>query len=165
MTRFFIQNIAVKDVMTPIDRTFMLSVDDKLSFETIAKIFKTGFSRIPIYEITKVRLRFYWKMRKLRLTVCSKKDNVIGLLFVKDLIFLDPDDEIPIRSFVQIFGRGVHVVWPDDTLGDVLAELKKGRTHLAVVRDVNNTNDTQDPFYEMKGIITLEGMYTIRDAH
>lgn len=130
------KNIAVKDVMTPIDRTFMLSVDDKLSFETIAKIFKTGFSRIPIYEIT--------------------KDNVIGLLFVKDLIFLDPDDEIPIRSFVQIFGRGVHVVWPDDTLGDVLAELKKGRTHLAVVRDVNNTNDTQDPFYEMKGIITLE---------
>lgn len=130
------KNIAVKDVMTPIDRTFMLSVDDKLSFETIAKIFKTGFSRIPIYEIT--------------------KDNVIGLLFVKDLIFLDPDDEIPIRSFVQIFGRGVHVVWPDDTLGDVLAELKKGRTHLAVVRDVNNTNDTQDPFYEVKGIITLE---------
>ena len=41
--------------MTPIDRTFMLSVDDKLSFETIAKIFKTGFSRIPVYEITKVR--------------------------------------------------------------------------------------------------------------
>lgn len=90
------------------------------------------------------------------------KDNVIGLLFVKDLIFLDPDDEIPIRSFVQIFGRGVHVVWPDDTLGDVLAELKKGRTHLALVRDVNNTDDSQDPFYEVKGIITLEGMHTIR---
>ena len=57
------------------------------------------------------------------------------------------------------------MVWPDDTLGDVLAELKKGRTHLAVVRDVNNTNDTQDPFYEVKGIITLEGMYPMRDAH
>lgn len=56
--RFLLQNIAVKDVMTPIERTFMLSVDDKLSFETIAKIFKTGFSRIPIYEITKVRHRF-----------------------------------------------------------------------------------------------------------
>ena len=41
--------------MTPIDRTFMLNVDDKLSFETIAKIFKTGYSRIPIFEITKVR--------------------------------------------------------------------------------------------------------------
>lgn len=117
----------------------MLSVDDKLSFETIARIFKTGFSRIPIYEVT--------------------RDNIIGLLFVKDLIFIDPEDEIPVRSFVQIFGRGVHVVWPDDTLGDVLTELKKGRTHLALVRDVNNTDESQDPFYEVKGIITLEGRF------
>lgn len=73
---------------------------------------------------------------------------------------MDPEDEVPIRSFVQIFGRGIHVVWPDDTLGDVLAELKKGRTHLAVVRDVNNTDESQDPYYEVKGIITLEGMYS-----
>jgi metal transporter CNNM len=130
------KNMKVKDVMTTMDRTFMLNVDDKLSFETIAKIFKTGYSRIPIYEIT--------------------RDNIIGLLFVKDLIFIDPEDEVPIRSFVQIFGRGVHVVWPDDTLGDVLAELKKGRTHLALVRDVNNADETQDPYYEVKGIITLE---------
>jgi hypothetical protein len=84
------------------------------------------------------------------------QNNVIGLLFVKDLIFIDPEDETPVRGFVQIFGRGVHVVWPDDKLGDVLAELKQGRSHLALVRDVNNTDDTQDPYYEMKGIITLE---------
>lgn len=84
---------------------------------------------------------------------------MIGLLFVKDLIFIDPEDDVPIRSFVQIFGRGVHVVWPDDTLGDVLAELKKGRSHLALVRDVNNEDDTQDPYYEIRGIITLEGVF------
>ena len=121
----------------------MLSVDDKLSFETIAKIFKTGYSRIPVYEVS--------------------RDNVIGLLFVKDLIFIDPEDEVPIRSFIQIFGRGVHVVWPDDTLGDVLAELKQGKTHLALVRDVNNVDESQDPFYEVKGIITLEGAFTQTD--
>ena len=34
------QDIAVKNVMTPLERTFMLSVDEKLSFETIAKIFR-----------------------------------------------------------------------------------------------------------------------------
>ena len=135
--------MTVKEVMTSIDRTFMLSVDDKLSFETIAKIFKTGYSRIPVYEVS--------------------RDNVIGLLFVKDLIFIDPEDEVPIRSFIQIFGRGVHVVWPDDTLGDVLAELKQGKTHLALVRDVNNVDESQDPFYEVKGIITLEGTFTQHD--
>jgi metal transporter CNNM len=125
--------------MTTIERTFMVSVDEKLSFEMIAKIFKTGYSRIPVFEVS--------------------RDNVIGLLFVKDLIFIDPEDEVPIRSFVQIFGRSVHVVWPDDSLGDVLTELKKGRSHLALVRDVNNTDESQDPFYEIKGIITLEGEY------
>jgi metal transporter CNNM len=130
------KNTSVKEVMTPIERTFMLNVDEKLNFETVARIFRTGYSRIPVFEIS--------------------QNNVIGLLFVKDLIFVDPEDGTPVRSFVQIFGRGVHVVWPDDKLGDVLAELKQGRSHLALVRDVNNEDDTQDPFYEVKGIITLE---------
>jgi metal transporter CNNM len=44
----------VKEVMTPIELTYMLSVDDKLDFETIAKIFKTGYSRIPVFEVTVV---------------------------------------------------------------------------------------------------------------
>jgi hypothetical protein len=82
---------------------------------------------------------------------------VIGLLFVKDLIFIDPEDETRVADFVDIFGRGVHVVWPDDKLGDVLRELKGGRSHMAVVRDVNNeAGEDKDPFYEIKGIITLE---------
>eukprot|EP00533_Pseudo-nitzschia_delicatissima_P016068 CAMPEP_0197280056 /NCGR_PEP_ID=MMETSP1432-20130617/20974_1 /TAXON_ID=44447 /ORGANISM="Pseudo-nitzschia delicatissima, Strain UNC1205" /LENGTH=744 /DNA_ID=CAMNT_0042746681 /DNA_START=128 /DNA_END=2363 /DNA_ORIENTATION=- len=130
------KNIPVKDAMTAMEHTFMLGVDEKLSFETIGKIFKTGYSRIPVFEIS--------------------KSNIIGLLFVKDLIFLDPEDCVPVRSFIQIFGRNVHVVWPDDLLGDVLAVLKKGKSHLAVVRDVNNDDENQDPFYEVKGIITLE---------
>lgn len=48
------KSILVKEVMTATENAFMLNVDDKLSFETIAKIFKTGFSRIPVYEIQKV---------------------------------------------------------------------------------------------------------------
>ena len=104
------KNIPVKDAMTAMEHTFMLGVDEKLSFETIGKIFKTGYSRIPVFEIS--------------------KSNIIGLLFVKDLIFLDPEDCVPVRSFIQIFGRNVHVVWPDDLLGDVLAVLKKGKSHL-----------------------------------
>ena len=56
---------------------------------------------------------------------------------------------------------GVHVVWPDDKLGDVLRDLKKGHSHMALVRDVNNEDETQDPFYEIKGIITLEDIIEI----
>ena len=50
------KNLAVQDVMTPLVNTFMLNIEEKLNFETIAKIFKTGFSRIPVYEVTKVSL-------------------------------------------------------------------------------------------------------------
>ena len=64
------KDMTVSEVMTPLKNTFMLSVDEKLNFETIATIFKTGYSRIPIFEVS--------------------QNNIIGLLFVKDLIFIDP---------------------------------------------------------------------------
>jgi len=127
---------SVNEVMTPLVNTFMLSADERLGFDTVAKIFKTGYSRIPVYEVS--------------------HSNIIGLLFVKDLIFLDPEDEIPVKNFVQIFGRGLHVVWPDDKLGGVLKLLKSGRSHMALVRDVNDGDGKVDPYYEIKGIITLE---------
>ncbi|CAB9509237.1 Metal transporter CNNM4 [Seminavis robusta] len=129
------KDMTVSEVMTPLKNTYMLNVDERLNFETIASIFKTGYSRIPVYEVS--------------------KNNVIGLLFVKDLIFIDPEDTVPLRQFVQVFGRGVHVVWPVDKLGDVLRELRGGRSHMALVRDVVSVGDT-DPYYEIKGIITLE---------
>lgn len=78
--------MTVKEVMTPLQHTFMLNYDERLNFETIARIFKTGYSRIPVYEVS--------------------VSNIIGLLFVKDLIFIDPEDETPLRNFIQIFGRG-----------------------------------------------------------
>mmetsp|Transcript_22085 Transcript_22085/g.41725 ORF Transcript_22085/g.41725 Transcript_22085/m.41725 type:complete len:939 (-) Transcript_22085:304-3120(-) len=135
------RSVSVEEVMTPLDNTFMLSADERLGFDTVAKIFKTGYSRIPVYEVS--------------------MSNIIGLLFVKDLIFLDPEDEIPVKNFVQIFGRGLHVVWPDDKLGDVLKLLKHGRSHMALVRGVNEGDGKMDPFYEIKGIITLEDIIEI----
>lgn len=128
-------SVTVNEVMTPLINVFMLSADERLGFDVVAKIFKTGYSRIPVYEVS--------------------KSNIVGLLFVKDLIFLDPEDEIPVKNFVHIFGRGLHFVWADDNLGDVLKLLKSGKSHMAVVQDVNE-GDGGDPFYEVKGIITLE---------
>ena len=55
-------------------------------------IFKSGFSRIPVFG--------------------KDHNDVIGLLFTKDLIFIDPDDETPLKNFVQIFGRAVTVSAP-----------------------------------------------------
>ncbi len=136
------QDMVVREVMTPLENTFMISVDDRLTFETMATIFKTGYSRIPVYE--------------------SSVGNVIGLLFVKDLIFIDPEDATPVRNLMQIFGRSTHFVWPDDKLGEVLRHLKSGHTHMALVRGVsNNEDETLDPYYTLEGIITLEDIIEV----
>ncbi|GMH50474.1 hypothetical protein TrRE_jg10315, partial [Triparma retinervis] len=129
------QDKVVEEVMTPLEDVFMVSIDDKLTFDLVAEIFKSGFSRIPVYEVN--------------------EDSIVGLLLVKDLIFVDPEDEVLVRSFIQIFGRGLHVVWPDQSLGECLRTFKQGRGHMALVRDVVNEGG-MDPRYVVKGIITLE---------
>ena len=72
----------VKEVMTPIEKVHMVNIDDKLNFQTIARIFKSGFSRLPIYRD-------------------SKNRDIQGLLFTKDLIFIDPEDDTPVQQFLQ----------------------------------------------------------------
>ncbi|KAG5192642.1 putative magnesium and cobalt efflux protein corC [Tribonema minus] len=129
------KDIEVRAAMTPISKVYMLSAEDRLNFKTVSEIFRTGFSRIPVYG--------------------AGRDDIVGLVFTKDLIFIDPEDETPVKNFVQIFGRGVQVVWPDQRLGEVLKLFKQGRGHMAIVRDVNSSGPG-DPYYEVRGIITLE---------
>jgi hypothetical protein len=51
------KEMLVQDVMTPLKNTFMIDSSEKLNFETIAKLFKAGYSRIPVYEDNPVRIR------------------------------------------------------------------------------------------------------------
>jgi metal transporter CNNM len=130
------QDLDVGKVMTQLSDVFMLSASDNLNFKKITEIFKCGYSRIPVYE--------------------KDRTDIIGLIFVKDLIFVDPQDDTPVRNFIQIFSRSYHLVWPDQKLGDVLRLFKRGKSHIAIVRDVNQNEGNGDPFYEVKGVITLE---------
>ena len=45
---------------------------------------------------------------------------------------MNAEDEIPLRSFMNIFGRPILAVWLDDKLGDVLTLFKKRHSHLAI---------------------------------
>jgi metal transporter CNNM len=105
----------------------------------MSAIFKSGFSRVPI---------------------CGDDgmDDVVGLMLVKDLIFIDPDDETPIANFLTVFGRTIQTVWPDQGLHEALQVFRQGKGHLAIVRDVNNKSNELDPFYFSVGIITLEDL-------
>lgn len=130
------RDIQVHRVMTPVERVFALPIDGRLDFQTMADIFKSGFSRIPIYG-------------------AGGLNDICGLLLVKDLIFIDPDDQTPLANFLHVFGRPVQTVWADTPLHEALKMFRQGKGHLAIVQDVKQM-PFRDPFYATRGIITLE---------
>eukprot|EP01134_Creolimax_fragrantissima_P008562 CFRG8562T1 len=129
----------VKQVMTKMSDVFMISVSAKLDFKTLKRIVESGHSRVPVYEEG----------------VEGSDKKIVGILFVKDLTFVDPDDHIPLSAVIKFYDRQFNYVFEDTKLDEMLAAFKEGHCHLAVVRRVNNEGDG-DPFYENLGIITLE---------
>ena len=129
------KEMKVGEVMTPLEDVFMLSKHARLDFKVVRDIFQQGFSRIPVYG--------------------HDREDILGLLLVKDLIFIDPEDATPVENFIKVFGRATQFVWEDQKLDEVLKEFKKGQGHMAIVKNVDNSGPG-DPRYVMKGIITLE---------
>ncbi|KAI4351631.1 hypothetical protein L6164_005974 [Bauhinia variegata] len=99
-----------KDAMTPISETFSLDIDSKLDMNTMNLIMSKGYSRIPIHS--------------------GKPTNIIGLILVKNLIFLHPEDEMPIKYLTIRRIPRVDENWP---LYDILNIFQRGQSHMAVV--------------------------------
>ncbi|XP_077586115.1 metal transporter CNNM1 [Stigmatopora nigra] len=125
----------VEDVLTPLSDCYMLSADASLDFGTMSDVMQSGFTRIPVYE--------------------TNRSNIVDILFVKDLAFVDPDDCTPLKTITEFYKRPMHCVFSDTRLDVMLEEFKRGKSHLAVVQRVNNEGEG-DPFYEVMGIVTLE---------
>ncbi|KAM7385609.1 hypothetical protein PAMP_001685 [Pampus punctatissimus] len=125
----------VEDVLTPLTDCYMLSSDAMLDFCTMSDVMQSGFTRIPVYE--------------------NERSNIVDILFVKDLAFVDPDDCTPLKTITQFYKHPMHCVFNDTKLDVMLEEFKRGKSHLAVVQRVNSEGEG-DPFYEVMGIVTLE---------
>uniref|UniRef100_A0A3Q2R1M6 Metal transporter n=1 Tax=Fundulus heteroclitus TaxID=8078 RepID=A0A3Q2R1M6_FUNHE len=125
----------VEDVMTPLDNCFTMGSDAVLDFNTMSEIMESGYTRIPVYE--------------------GERSNIVDILFVKDLAFVDPDDCTTLKTITKFYSRPVHFVFHDTKLDAMLEEFKKGKSHLAIVQKVNNEGEG-DPFYEVLGLVTLE---------
>jgi len=126
----------VEEVMTHLESCFMLDIKSTLDFETMRIIMSTGYTRIPVYE-------------------GSDRRNIVSILFVKDLAFVDPDDEMPLRTVCSFYQHPVNFVFSDITLDKLLEKFKTGAFHMAIVQRVNSEGEG-DPFYEVLGIITME---------
>ncbi|KAM3868210.1 metal transporter CNNM4-like [Diretmus argenteus] len=125
----------VEDVMTPISNCFMIHSDAVLDFNTMSEIMESGYTRIPVFE--------------------EERSNIVDVLFVKDLAFVDPDDCTTLKTITKFYNHPVHFVFHDTKLDSMLEEFKKGKSHLAIVQKVNNEGEG-DPFYEVLGLVTLE---------
>ncbi|XP_052149791.1 DUF21 domain-containing protein At2g14520-like isoform X1 [Oryza glaberrima] len=129
-----------KDAMTPLCQTFAIDINAKLDRDLMQKVLDKGHSRVPVYY--------------------EKKTNIIGLILVKNLLSINPDDEIPIKS-VTI--RKIPRVSEDMPLYDILNEFQKGHSHMAVVIRQTNANYAAEPPANDGG--TLEVAISIDDKH
>uniref|UniRef100_I3JZ43 Metal transporter n=1 Tax=Oreochromis niloticus TaxID=8128 RepID=I3JZ43_ORENI len=125
----------VEDVMTPLANCFMIQADAVLDFNTMSEIMESGYTRIPVYD--------------------EERSNIVDILYVKDLAFVDPDDCTNLKTITKFYNHPVHFVFHDTKLDAMLEEFKKGKSHLAIVQKVNNEGEG-DPFYEVLGLVTLE---------
>eukprot|EP00189_Rhodosorus_marinus_P011970 CAMPEP_0184742318 /NCGR_PEP_ID=MMETSP0315-20130426/5274_1 /TAXON_ID=101924 /ORGANISM="Rhodosorus marinus, Strain UTEX LB 2760" /LENGTH=404 /DNA_ID=CAMNT_0027213073 /DNA_START=939 /DNA_END=2153 /DNA_ORIENTATION=+ len=121
--------------MTPLSQVFMLEVHQHLDSKNLLLVFQSGHSRIPVYE--------------------KDRHKILGVLFAKDLLLIDPEDNIPVSTVMNFFKRELQYSFNDTRLDKMLNEFETGRGHLAVVQKLINFG-RGDPYYETIGIVTLE---------
>lgn len=115
-------NTDVKQVMCP--RIDIFTLDSGMKFqEILEEIKKNGYSRIPVYT--------------------DHIDNVIGVLYVKDLL---PYIDRKIFNWTSLI-REPYFVPENKKLDDLLSEFQEMKNHLAVV---------VDEYGGTSGIVTLE---------
>uniref|UniRef100_A0A0N4Z0S2 Flavin-containing monooxygenase n=1 Tax=Parastrongyloides trichosuri TaxID=131310 RepID=A0A0N4Z0S2_PARTI len=125
----------VKDVMTKIDDVFMLPETTILNAKTVTEIVNMGYTRIPIYAKT--------------------RNNVVSLLFIKDLALMDPDDNFTVKTVCAYNEHVLRFVSEDTPLKTMLEEFKKGDYHLAMVYKKKKSKG-KDNFTDLCGLVTLE---------
>lgn len=121
---FDISDIDVKEIMVP--RTDVTAVPEDISTEEIKQIIReTEYSRIPVYR--------------------NSLDNIIGILYVKDLIRLKGTD-YSVEDLLKLLRKPLFV--PETKKIDLmLKEFQKNKLHIAVV---------VDEYGGTAGIITME---------
>ncbi|KAL6338836.1 hypothetical protein AAG906_023986 [Vitis piasezkii] len=104
-----------RDAMTPISETFSVDINAKLDRDLMRLILEKGHSRVPVYS--------------------EQERNIIGLILVKNLLSIHPEDEVSVKN-VTI--RRIPRVLETMPLYDILNEFQKGHSHMAVVVGQNS---------------------------
>jgi putative hemolysin len=113
----------VKKVMVPRPKIF--SIDVNTPPEEVSRMMvESGFSRIPVYD--------------------GSPDNMVGVVYIKDALrLMEKRQPVVLRKIVH----PVHFVPETKKVGELLKELQKRRTHIALVIDEHGS---------LVGLVTLE---------
>jgi putative hemolysin len=122
---FHFDEIEVRDVMTKLDDVTAVPLD--IQEEELERVMtEEGHNRIPVYKDT--------------------KQNIIGILYVRDLIYL-----IKNSTLIQISDlmSAAYFVPPHKRVNELLKEFQKRKLQIAIVRDVDG---------RAIGLVTLEDL-------
>jgi putative hemolysin len=137
---FEFDEIKVREIMTP--RTDMTAIELKTPLHAAVKLaYESGHARIPVYD--------------------ERIDNVVGILLAKDLLQFAASPEKMQITKIQHLMRKPRRVPESKLIMDVFKELKRTKTHMAIVID---------EYGGTAGLITLEDMLEeivgeIQDEH
>lgn len=118
-------HMSVREVMTPASQVVSFDENQKLTDEFFTQVNESGFSRLPIYS--------------------GEVSNIIGILYVKDLIV--EDENISIIDTEEALDKKILTVKGNSFLDVVLSKMLKTRQHIAIVRNSSN---------KFIGVISLE---------
>lgn len=119
---------SVGTIMTPMDKTFTMSLDDVLDEETMDDILVRGYSRIPVHHP-------------------DNDANFVGMLLVKMLITYDPEDAKPVRDFAL---ATLPETRPDTSCLDIINFFQEGKSHMIMV------SESPGEDHGALGVVTLE---------
>lgn len=97
---------SVKDLMTTIDKVFMVEYSVVLDEKCLELIAASGYTRIPVFE--------------------KERTNIVALLHVCDLAYVSAHDCTSLRTLCKFYNHPVNFVFEDTKLEVLLAEFKKG---------------------------------------
>jgi len=103
----------VKDVCVPIEKIVSLKENDSIE-KLIKKAIKTGYSRFPVYD--------------------NSKNNIVGMVHIKDTLLRKKST--PVKQIMRKILR----VPENMKVDDVLREMQKNKTHMAIIQSKNFQN-------------------------
>jgi ankyrin repeat/SOCS box protein 13/metal transporter CNNM len=143
----------IVNLCTPLRDVFMLDYDEKMDMNTVKRVLASAHSRIPVYR--------------------DQRSNIIGVLHVRSLIEIDPDDAIQVGNLPLLDCIWVEASTP---VWDMLNMFQTGKGHMAIVMNPKRKNEVDvvikvdEEFGEMieeavqprgtpVGIVTLEDVF------